>query len=353
MERDLRARTRRSWASSATAKADATATAKRLDDAREAPAAASPRRSRRSATRSPASSGSSSTAAIGYRRPRAEQDAAAGQRRATARQSSRTTSARCKASRRRSRRKLQPRAPGGRCPPARSSRGSRRPDLAGQRPDHLAVLRARAWEACHPGIDIGVPSGTPIRAAAAGTRRADAARGGRPAATATSPASSTPARCPRATRTSRASATSWARSVSQGQVIGYSGCTGRCFGPHLHFEVRINGSVDEPDELPVSAACRATPASAVQPEIHFLGLTLQTLRPDARRWRSSSAGWLVARRLKELGRPADWAYEMVFAALVGGIVGARLWWIAENWSGQGRPARHAVLRHRAGLVRRR
>ena len=29
--------------------------------------------------------------------------------------------------------------------------------------------------------------------------------------------------------------------VSQGQVIGYSGCTGHCFGPHVHFETRING----------------------------------------------------------------------------------------------------------------
>ena len=35
-------------------------------------------------------------------------------------------------------------------------------------------------------------------------------------------------------------------SVSQGQVIGYSGCTGLCFGPHLHFEVRINGAVTNP-----------------------------------------------------------------------------------------------------------
>jgi len=43
-------------------------------------------------------------------------------------------------------------------------------------------------------------------------------------------------------------------------------------------------------------------------------------------------GLMAARHFKELGKPADWAYELVFAALVGGIVGARLWWVAENWS---------------------
>jgi phosphatidylglycerol---prolipoprotein diacylglyceryl transferase len=68
----------------------------------------------------------------------------------------------------------------------------------------------------------------------------------------------------------------------------------------------------------------------VQPEIELGPLTLQTFGLML------GLGFVVAgvfaqRRLKELGRPADWAYEMVFAALVGGIVGARLWSVIENW----------------------
>jgi phosphatidylglycerol---prolipoprotein diacylglyceryl transferase len=45
-----------------------------------------------------------------------------------------------------------------------------------------------------------------------------------------------------------------------------------------------------------------------------------------------ACGLLVARRLRELDRPVDWAYEIVFAALVGGIVGARGYFVIQNYS---------------------
>jgi len=67
----------------------------------------------------------------------------------------------------------------------------------------------------------------------------------------------------------------------------------------------------------------------VQPELHLFGLAIQTfgLCLGAA---FLVAGWLAARRLKELGRNVDFSYEMVFAALIGGIVGAKLWYVAES-----------------------
>src|ERR671923_671389 len=69
----------------------------------------------------------------------------------------------------------------------------------------------------------------------------------------------------------------------------------------------------------------------MQPELDLGPITLQTFGL------MMGLGFVVAglaasRFLKQLGKPVDWAYEMVFAALVGGVIGARLWWVAENWS---------------------
>src|ERR671914_1011059 len=44
-----------------------------------------------------------------------------------------------------------------------------------------------------------------------------------------------------------------------------------------------------------------------------------------------ASGALIVRRLRELGRPPDWAYEIVFAALIGGLVGSRLDFLIQNW----------------------
>lgn len=44
-----------------------------------------------------------------------------------------------------------------------------------------------------------------------------------------------------------------------------------------------------------------------------------------------AAGAVIARRFGEVGKPPDWAYEMAFAALVGGLVGSRLYFLIENW----------------------
>jgi phosphatidylglycerol:prolipoprotein diacylglycerol transferase len=75
---------------------------------------------------------------------------------------------------------------------------------------------------------------------------------------------------------------------------------------------------------------RSTYPPTVQPEIDIGPLTLQTFG-ICFALAFLAAGALVARRLKEWGKPTDWAYEMTFAALLGGIVGARIDFVIQNW----------------------
>jgi phosphatidylglycerol:prolipoprotein diacylglycerol transferase len=68
----------------------------------------------------------------------------------------------------------------------------------------------------------------------------------------------------------------------------------------------------------------------MQPEIHLGPVTLQTFGLCFAA-AFIAACWLIARRLGELGKPADWAYEIGFSAAVGGLVGARVDFIIENF----------------------
>src|SRR3954463_4297470 len=68
----------------------------------------------------------------------------------------------------------------------------------------------------------------------------------------------------------------------------------------------------------------------MQPELDLGPVTLQTFGICfAAAFVVSGA--LVGRRLKELGKPPDWAYEIIFAALVGGLIGSRVDYVLQNW----------------------
>jgi murein DD-endopeptidase MepM/ murein hydrolase activator NlpD len=98
------------------------------------------------------------------------------------------------------------------------------------------------WGRLHAGIDIAVGYGTPIHAAAAGTVVLAGWVSGYGNYTCIDHGGGL-ATC-YAHQSSYA--VSQGAAVAQGQVIGYVGCTGHCFGPHLHFEVRINGNPVDP-----------------------------------------------------------------------------------------------------------
>jgi murein DD-endopeptidase MepM/ murein hydrolase activator NlpD len=98
------------------------------------------------------------------------------------------------------------------------------------------------WGRMHEGIDIGAASGTPIRAAASGTVISAGWLGGYGNLIVIDHGGGL------ATAYAHMSgyAASSGQPVAQGQTVGFVGCTGHCFGSHLHFEVRVNGAPVDP-----------------------------------------------------------------------------------------------------------
>ena len=97
------------------------------------------------------------------------------------------------------------------------------------------------WGRMHTGIDISAGTGTPIRAAKAGTVISAGSNGGYGLAVVIDHGGGL------STLYAHMSSMGVSGgSVSQGDVIGRVGCTGSCTGPHLHFETRVGGSPQNP-----------------------------------------------------------------------------------------------------------
>jgi murein DD-endopeptidase MepM/ murein hydrolase activator NlpD len=98
------------------------------------------------------------------------------------------------------------------------------------------------WGRMHEGIDIAASSGTPIRAAAAGTVIHAGWLGGYGNLVVVDHGNGL------ATAYAHASAilVGVGQQVTQGETVSLVGSTGNSSGPHLHFEVRVNGAAVDP-----------------------------------------------------------------------------------------------------------
>jgi murein DD-endopeptidase MepM/ murein hydrolase activator NlpD len=98
------------------------------------------------------------------------------------------------------------------------------------------------WGRMHEGIDITCPTGTPVRAAGDGTVIWASWRGGYGNAVVIDHGGGLATLYAH----NSAFASSVGQSVVRGQVIAYAGSTGNSSGPHVHFEVRVNGTAVDP-----------------------------------------------------------------------------------------------------------
>jgi murein DD-endopeptidase MepM/ murein hydrolase activator NlpD len=98
------------------------------------------------------------------------------------------------------------------------------------------------WGRMHEGIDIAVSNGTPFVAAAAGTVIVAGWMGGYGNLVVVDHGGGVSTAYGHNTSV----AAGVGQQVAQGQLIAYSGNTGNSTGPHVHFEVRINGAAVDP-----------------------------------------------------------------------------------------------------------
>ena len=98
------------------------------------------------------------------------------------------------------------------------------------------------WGRLHAGVDIPVPVGTPVRASQSGNVIIAGVTGGYGNYICIAHGGSM-STC---YAHNNSIGVSQGQSVKQGQIIGQSGNTGNSTGPHMHFEVRINGSPVDP-----------------------------------------------------------------------------------------------------------
>ena len=98
------------------------------------------------------------------------------------------------------------------------------------------------WGRSHEGIDWACPVGTTIGASSNGTVTQAGWINGYGYCVTISHANGMSTRYGHMSKIS----VSVGESVSQGETIGYSGNTGRSTGPHLHFEIRVNGMAVNP-----------------------------------------------------------------------------------------------------------
>ena len=98
------------------------------------------------------------------------------------------------------------------------------------------------WGRLHSGIDIAAPAGTPIAASASGQVVYAGSMSGYGLIVLIQHAGGIAT----AYAHNSSISVSVGQSVTQGQTIAAVGCSGHCFGDHVHFEVRVGGSAVDP-----------------------------------------------------------------------------------------------------------